>query len=106
MNLDKGAFSMEQLDIIEITVVATDVLLSVERASKKNIDLIDFADLVNDKIEDLMQEYRQVSKTYGKEGKEIIFNSFVRHYFEKTILKHYSLEEVIKPFYTEIEYAK
>lgn len=97
---------MERLDIIEITVMATDVLLSVERASRKNIDLIDFADLVNDKIEDLMQEYSQLSKAYGKEGKEIIFNSFVRHYFEKTILKHYGLEEAIKPFYTEIEYTK
>lgn len=97
---------MEQINIIEITVIATDVLLSVERESKKNIDLIDFADLVNDKIEDLMQEYSQESKTYGQQGKEIIFNSFVRHYFEKTILKHYRLEEVIKPFYTEIEYAK
>lgn len=105
MNLDKGAFSMEQLDIIEITVVATDVLLGIERASKKSIELIDFADLVNDKLEDLMKEYSQVSKTYEKEGKEILFNSFVRHYFEKVILKHYKLEEEIKPFYREIEYV-
>lgn len=96
---------MEQLDIIEITVVATDVLLGIERASKKSIELIDFADLVNDKIEDLMKEYNQVSKTYEKEGKEVLFNSFVRHYFEKVILKHYKLEEEVKPFYTEIEYV-
>ncbi|MCU5283230.1 hypothetical protein OCA22_33505 [Bacillus cereus] len=96
---------MEQLDIIEITVVATDVLLSVERASKKSIELIDFADLVNDNLEGLMQEYKQTSKTFEEEGKEILFNSFVRHYFEKVILKHYKLEEEVKPFYTEIEYV-
>jgi len=96
---------MTRRDLIECCVVATDVFYTIVNQNRLQVELTDMSDLIDEKLEQYELELLMKEKMMDEQGKELLVNSFTRHFFEREFVKLLRLESSHKIMYEEIEIA-